>query len=526
MRDSYKFFAEPVNAAEDPMDFATITTKLSKGKYETLEEFEHDVFLVFSNVMLFNGSDTIYYRQARVIKEVAEKLFSKLRASPVDFETEFSMPRQAADHRQTTTASRLLNPSSCSWSITEGAAGSRGETKIESAGQRRDALDLFPSLLGESETFSSVIQNGLNALMQANRCPVNYGEHPGYNGRLLEYMKSLGPVSQMVGMRNLCNHDAETSHRPHATSSYQLKSSSGNLVPGCSGGWEFPAASVGENSRRSPSNRVSTINISKGGENPCIFAQRKFGHGQSSVVAPTGTPIENWGGCIREGVHPMNKWSNLHTGFPQDMGYAPPLGSSFPVSASTNLTSSAWKTESEPRERCLLNSTQRNMQVINLVRATEMKSSYLGMQGGLPVRNGGVLQSFHPWRTDDTMRSIHNRGAEIAIGIHPTSDNDRAVFQLGWRYRGGFGEAGQDSNCLSTAPPRALPFMSRPPRAAARPIEIDFLGPPGMLRQQQSQPSGGAVENESGFCDDAAQGDRKGKSIMRAADDLPRRSLS
>ncbi|PKI68768.1 hypothetical protein CRG98_010825 [Punica granatum] len=123
------------------------------------------------------------------------------------------------------------------------------------------------------------------------------------------------------------------------------------------------------------------------------------------------------------------------------------------------------------------------------------------------------------------MRSSCNGGAQTDIGIHPTSGNDRAqlVYQSGWSDRGGFEQAGQDLNWLRTKTPRPQPFMNHPPRPATRPIEIDFFGPPGMLRQQQSQPStsGGPVENESGSCDAAAQRDRKGKAIMRA-DDPPR----
>ncbi|KAG6482662.1 hypothetical protein ZIOFF_059304 [Zingiber officinale] len=100
-KDSYGVFAEPVDPEElpdyhdiikHPMDFATIRKKVSDGVYGNLEQFEfslsfeivlimlkmkirneqvnlrhcafvNDVFLICSNAMQYNASDTIYHRQ-------------------------------------------------------------------------------------------------------------------------------------------------------------------------------------------------------------------------------------------------------------------------------------------------------------------------------------------------------------------------------------------------------------------------------------------------------------------------------
>ncbi|KAF8700641.1 hypothetical protein HU200_033986 [Digitaria exilis] len=62
-----------------PMDFSTIRKKLDKGAYSNLEQFEDDVFLISSNAMCYNSPDTIYYRQARGIQEIAKKDFENLR---------------------------------------------------------------------------------------------------------------------------------------------------------------------------------------------------------------------------------------------------------------------------------------------------------------------------------------------------------------------------------------------------------------------------------------------------------------
>ncbi|XP_029126281.1 bromodomain-containing factor 1 [Cajanus cajan] len=102
-RDTYEIFAEPVdqNEVEDyyaiikePMDFGTMRAKLHEGMYKSLEQFELDVFLIFDNAMQFNSSGTIYFRQARIINELAKKVFDLLRNNPEKFELEFSETRR------------------------------------------------------------------------------------------------------------------------------------------------------------------------------------------------------------------------------------------------------------------------------------------------------------------------------------------------------------------------------------------------------------------------------------------------
>ncbi|KAL1547087.1 bromodomain-containing protein 9-like [Salvia divinorum] len=87
-KDTYGVFSEPVDieelpdyfdVIERPMDFGTVRTKLDRGAYKKLEELEADVFLICSNAMLYNAPDTIYYRQARSIQEIAKRDFENLR---------------------------------------------------------------------------------------------------------------------------------------------------------------------------------------------------------------------------------------------------------------------------------------------------------------------------------------------------------------------------------------------------------------------------------------------------------------
>ncbi|XP_075644162.1 uncharacterized protein LOC142615310 isoform X2 [Castanea sativa] len=67
---TYGVFSEPVDPSElpdyhevieHPMDFGTVTKKVSGGAYATLEQFEKDVFLICSNAMQYNAPNTIYF---------------------------------------------------------------------------------------------------------------------------------------------------------------------------------------------------------------------------------------------------------------------------------------------------------------------------------------------------------------------------------------------------------------------------------------------------------------------------------
>ncbi|KAI3956194.1 hypothetical protein MKW98_008712 [Papaver atlanticum] len=87
-KDTYSVFSEPVDPEElpdyfeiiqHPMDFGTVRKKLDVGAYASLEQFEKDVFLICSNAMEYNAPDTIYFRQARSINELAKKDFENLR---------------------------------------------------------------------------------------------------------------------------------------------------------------------------------------------------------------------------------------------------------------------------------------------------------------------------------------------------------------------------------------------------------------------------------------------------------------
>ncbi|QCE16764.1 uncharacterized protein LOC114164185 [Vigna unguiculata] len=94
-KDTHGVFSEPVDPEElpdyhdiikHPMDFGTVRKKLDEGLYTDLEDFEKDVFLICSNAMQYNSSDTIYHRQARAMQDIARKDFENLRQDSDDSE--------------------------------------------------------------------------------------------------------------------------------------------------------------------------------------------------------------------------------------------------------------------------------------------------------------------------------------------------------------------------------------------------------------------------------------------------------
>ncbi|CAH8342254.1 unnamed protein product [Eruca vesicaria subsp. sativa] len=102
-KDTYGVYSDPVDPEElpdyheiieNPMDFSTLRKKLDSGAYASLEQFEGDVFLICSNAMEYNSADTVYYRQARAIQELAKKHFENLRQDSDDEEPQTQQQQQ------------------------------------------------------------------------------------------------------------------------------------------------------------------------------------------------------------------------------------------------------------------------------------------------------------------------------------------------------------------------------------------------------------------------------------------------
>ncbi|KAG2698131.1 hypothetical protein I3760_07G135800 [Carya illinoinensis] len=102
-KDTHGVFSEPVDPEElpdyheiieNPMDFGTVRKKLDGGAYANLEQFEKDVFLICTNAMQYNAPDTIFFRQARSMQELANKNFENLRQDSDDNEPQPKVVRR------------------------------------------------------------------------------------------------------------------------------------------------------------------------------------------------------------------------------------------------------------------------------------------------------------------------------------------------------------------------------------------------------------------------------------------------
>ncbi|KAI8802926.1 hypothetical protein BJ742DRAFT_872918 [Cladochytrium replicatum] len=95
--DKQMLFAVPVTediapdyfkTIKEPMDFATMTSKLNLWRYNSVDEFEYDVSLIWTNAMAYNEKSTVYYRQAQRFKQQSgaciQKARDRLAKLPVD----------------------------------------------------------------------------------------------------------------------------------------------------------------------------------------------------------------------------------------------------------------------------------------------------------------------------------------------------------------------------------------------------------------------------------------------------------
>ncbi|KAI0631373.1 hypothetical protein C8Q77DRAFT_1159174 [Trametes polyzona] len=99
-KDDYAFFLQPVDPAQvpgysdvisRPMDLGTMTTKVEKGKYRSLEEFASDLRLVTTNAKTFNPPGTIYHSEAERIEAYGLEHIAKAAATVIEYETDWNI---------------------------------------------------------------------------------------------------------------------------------------------------------------------------------------------------------------------------------------------------------------------------------------------------------------------------------------------------------------------------------------------------------------------------------------------------
>ncbi|KAK2656847.1 hypothetical protein Ddye_009899 [Dipteronia dyeriana] len=280
-RDTNEIFAEPVDPKEvedyyeivkEPMDFGTMRAKLHEGMYTSLEQFEHDVYLISGNAMHFNSSATIFFRQARAIHELAKKVFQSLKSDPDNFELEFSETRRRSGRRQHSETSGPIHSSSpklatnlrlnstavnvssktmrCSLSGSSNLKRSRGNPGCSSAAAPASARDHeilsgakhgrktsyvevdrrctyipWKSFLNENDSMSSTIYNNSKTLKLV------YQQDIGYKESLMLFVKDLGPTAHMIAERKLQGWSAEASNFRTLSSNSRLQAPKCQILP-------------------------------------------------------------------------------------------------------------------------------------------------------------------------------------------------------------------------------------------------------------------------------------------------------
>ncbi|KAH7907594.1 hypothetical protein BJ138DRAFT_1070003 [Hygrophoropsis aurantiaca] len=105
-KDDYAFFISPVDPAQvpgysdsikRPMDFGTMSAKVAKAKYRSLEEFATDFRLVTSNAKTFNLPGTIYHTEADRIEAFGLEHISKAAATVIEYETDWNIEIEQDD---------------------------------------------------------------------------------------------------------------------------------------------------------------------------------------------------------------------------------------------------------------------------------------------------------------------------------------------------------------------------------------------------------------------------------------------
>lgn len=156
-KDKFGVFAEPVDPKEvpnyydiikDPMDFGTMRNRISSGHYTSIELFQKDIFLICDNAMQYNGKGTVYFRHARAIKDVAERILEDLKLSGVSVEMDepTSKFRNGGTNRSTEKHDSCMNtgsPSEARIDNLDEVSGYFFRTNGLIDGRRSQAIDEF-----------------------------------------------------------------------------------------------------------------------------------------------------------------------------------------------------------------------------------------------------------------------------------------------------------------------------------------------------------------------------------------------
>ncbi|KAJ6510823.1 hypothetical protein C8R45DRAFT_858814 [Mycena sanguinolenta] len=105
-KDDYAFFLKPVNPAQvagysdlikRPMDLGTMTLKVQRGRYRSLEDFADDFRLVTGNAKIFNPPESIYHIEAEKLEVWGLDQISKAASTVIQYETDWNIEIEKDD---------------------------------------------------------------------------------------------------------------------------------------------------------------------------------------------------------------------------------------------------------------------------------------------------------------------------------------------------------------------------------------------------------------------------------------------
>ncbi|KAJ7842825.1 hypothetical protein B0H14DRAFT_2586080 [Mycena olivaceomarginata] len=108
-KDDYAFFLKPVNPAQvpgysdlikRPMDLGTMTVKVQRGRYRSLEDFADDFRLVTGNAKIFNPPGSIYHAEADKLEVWGLDQISKASSTVIQYETDWNIEIEKDDNRK------------------------------------------------------------------------------------------------------------------------------------------------------------------------------------------------------------------------------------------------------------------------------------------------------------------------------------------------------------------------------------------------------------------------------------------
>ncbi|KAJ3778677.1 hypothetical protein FB446DRAFT_712707 [Lentinula raphanica] len=147
-KDSYGFFLTPVDleqvpgytdVVKEPMDFGTVSNKVARRKYRSLDDFANDIRLVTSNAKLFNPPGTIYYTEAEKIESWALDHIEKAAATVIQYEADWNLDPEKDDSADINVDEDVVDQNTPSASATADMGTPGPSELLEIAGVRRSA---------------------------------------------------------------------------------------------------------------------------------------------------------------------------------------------------------------------------------------------------------------------------------------------------------------------------------------------------------------------------------------------------